>query len=58
MIACWSIWQARNNLVFSSSPVKIESIMSEIKALGFLWFSNRSKCKGIGWGDWSSSVNM
>ncbi|KAJ0853631.1 putative reverse transcriptase zinc-binding domain-containing protein [Helianthus annuus] len=58
IIACWSIWRARNKLVFSNCPVKIESILSEIKVLGFLWFSNRSKHKGIGWEDWCSFVNM
>ncbi|XP_022042267.1 uncharacterized protein LOC110944931 [Helianthus annuus] len=58
MIACWSMWRARNNAKFSNSPVRIESIISEIKALGFLWFSIRSKYKGLEWKDWSSFVNM
>ncbi|MFS7923415.1 putative reverse transcriptase zinc-binding domain-containing protein [Helianthus anomalus] len=51
IIICWSLWRARNNAVFSNSPVKIDSIMSEIKALCFLWFSNRSKFKGLEWKD-------
>ncbi|XP_021995223.1 uncharacterized protein LOC110892365 [Helianthus annuus] len=35
-IACWILWRARNNLLFSDKPVRIDSIVSEIKALGFL----------------------
>ncbi|XP_022024055.1 uncharacterized protein LOC110924345 [Helianthus annuus] len=48
MIACWSLWHARNSLKFSNIPVKIDSIINKVKALGFLWFANRSKHKGIG----------
>ncbi|XP_022031724.1 uncharacterized protein LOC110932776 [Helianthus annuus] len=51
MIVCWSIWRARNNLKFSNIPVKIENIVCEVKALDFLWFSNRSRFKGCTWGD-------
>ncbi|KAJ0507472.1 hypothetical protein HanIR_Chr11g0506601 [Helianthus annuus] len=58
MITCWSIWRARNNVKFSNASVRIESIISEIKALSFLWFSNRSRFKGLDWKDWSSFVNM
>ncbi|KAJ0581748.1 putative reverse transcriptase zinc-binding domain-containing protein [Helianthus annuus] len=58
MIACWSLWRARNNVKFSNDPVRIEGIISEIKALSFLWFSNRSKHKGVAWKDWCSFVNM
>ncbi|KAJ0588415.1 hypothetical protein HanRHA438_Chr04g0171501 [Helianthus annuus] len=57
-IACWSLWCARYNAKFSNIPIKIESIISEVKALGFLWFVNRSKYKEIEWGDWCSFVNM
>ncbi|XP_022040373.1 uncharacterized protein LOC110942918 [Helianthus annuus] len=58
MIACWNIWRARNNFVFANKPVKIDKIISEVKALGHFWFSNRSKYKDIEWGDWCSFVNM
>ncbi|KAJ0495253.1 putative reverse transcriptase zinc-binding domain-containing protein [Helianthus annuus] len=58
MVACWSIWRARNSLRFSNSPVKIEGILSEIKTLSFLWYSSRSKCKRVEWKDWISFVNM
>ncbi|XP_022020207.1 uncharacterized protein LOC110920297 [Helianthus annuus] len=58
IISCWCLWRARNNVGFSNSPIKIENILSEVKALGFLWFSLRSKHKGIEWKDWCSFVNM
>ncbi|KAF5816468.1 putative reverse transcriptase zinc-binding domain-containing protein [Helianthus annuus] len=58
MLVCWSIWRARNNLIFSSRPIRIDSIISEVKAMSFLWFSNRSKHRGIDWDDWYSFVNM
>ncbi|KAJ0535995.1 hypothetical protein HanIR_Chr09g0436691 [Helianthus annuus] len=58
MVACWSIWRARNLLRFSNIPVKIDGILSEIKALSFLWYSSRSKCKKVEWKDWISFVNM
>ncbi|KAF5817459.1 putative TIR domain, reverse transcriptase zinc-binding domain-containing protein [Helianthus annuus] len=58
IVACWSLWRARNNLVFSNSPVRIDRILSEIKVLSFLWFSNRSKFKGVSWEEWISFVNM
>ncbi|XP_021975233.1 uncharacterized protein LOC110870354 [Helianthus annuus] len=28
MIACWSIWRARNELIFSNKPAKVEDIFS------------------------------
>ncbi|KAJ0872685.1 putative reverse transcriptase zinc-binding domain-containing protein [Helianthus annuus] len=58
IITCWSLWRARNKLIFANSPVRIDRIISEIKALGFLWFSNRSKHKGISWEEWASFINM
>ncbi|MFS8004919.1 hypothetical protein Hanom_Chr13g01231361 [Helianthus anomalus] len=57
MIVCWSIWRARNKLKFSNTPVKIDSILSEVKAIGFLWYSNRSKCRDLECGEWCSFVN-
>ncbi|KAJ0490780.1 putative reverse transcriptase zinc-binding domain-containing protein [Helianthus annuus] len=50
IIACWCLWRARNNAVFSNSPVKIEGIIGEIKALGYFWYVNRSKYKEMSWG--------
>ncbi|KAJ0628444.1 putative reverse transcriptase zinc-binding domain-containing protein [Helianthus annuus] len=58
IIVCWSLWRARNKLVFSNIPVRIDRILSEVKALSFLWYSNRSKYKGVSWEEWVSFVNM
>ncbi|XP_035832066.1 uncharacterized protein LOC118481071 [Helianthus annuus] len=58
MITCWCIWRARNKARFSDSTFKIENIVSEVKALGFLWFSRRSKYKDLVWDDWCSFVNI
>ncbi|KAJ0680603.1 putative reverse transcriptase zinc-binding domain-containing protein [Helianthus annuus] len=58
LIACWSLWRARNNLMFSHIEIRIDRILSEVKALGFLWFSSRSRHKGIDWAAWSFFVNM
>ncbi|MFS7920854.1 putative NmrA-like domain, reverse transcriptase zinc-binding domain-containing protein [Helianthus anomalus] len=52
IISCWSLWRARNDLKFSGKPVSIDKIISEIKALSFLWFSNRSKYKDVSWDRW------
>ncbi|KAI3794370.1 hypothetical protein L1987_37000 [Smallanthus sonchifolius] len=37
MIGCWSLWRARNECVFSDRKIKVENIISQVKALGFLW---------------------
>ncbi|XP_021985842.1 uncharacterized protein LOC110882050 [Helianthus annuus] len=58
MIACWSLWRARNNAKFSNISVRIENVVSEIKAMGFLWFFNRFKNAGIEWREWCSFVDM
>ncbi|MFS7972310.1 putative reverse transcriptase zinc-binding domain-containing protein [Helianthus anomalus] len=58
MITCWSLWRARNKFKFSNSPVKIDSILGEVKALGHFWFSNRSRYKVVDWKEWVSFVNM
>ncbi|KAI3742186.1 hypothetical protein L1987_59866 [Smallanthus sonchifolius] len=58
MIVCWSIWRARNNVIFSNKAIKVGSIISEVKALSFLWFVNRSKYKELGWSEWCSFMNM
>ncbi|KAJ0805636.1 putative RNA-directed DNA polymerase [Helianthus annuus] len=58
MITCWVIWRTRNKVKFSLGSVCINSIISEIKALSYFWFSNRSKYKGLEWRDWNSFVNM
>ncbi|KAF5769304.1 putative reverse transcriptase zinc-binding domain-containing protein [Helianthus annuus] len=55
-IGCWCIWKARNEAIFNNSPGKLDRVISEIKNLGLLWYSSRSKNKSIGWNDWCKYV--
>ncbi|KAJ0877963.1 putative RNA-directed DNA polymerase [Helianthus annuus] len=57
-IAVWCLWKARNKARFENKEARIEDIVNEVKALGFLWFSNRSKCKKIEWDHWCKFVFM
>ncbi|XP_021995690.1 uncharacterized protein LOC110892858 [Helianthus annuus] len=54
IIACWSLWKVRNEARFRNVPVKIEKVISEVKALGFLWVKNRTKFKKLSWENWST----
>ncbi|XP_076888770.1 uncharacterized protein LOC143539312 [Bidens hawaiensis] len=49
IVACWSIWKARNERIFEKKNIKIDSIIGEIKSLGFLWYNSRSKKDKIDW---------
>ncbi|KAJ0856584.1 putative reverse transcriptase zinc-binding domain-containing protein [Helianthus annuus] len=57
-IGVWCVWKARNKARFENKEIRIDEIINEVKALGFLWFKNRSKCKDIEWGDWCKFVMM
>ncbi|MFS7972209.1 putative reverse transcriptase zinc-binding domain-containing protein [Helianthus anomalus] len=56
ILTCWSIWKARNNLVFSGKPFRITEVFSEIRSLGYVLYKNRSKDRGISWEDWCKYV--
>ncbi|PWA77373.1 RNA-directed DNA polymerase, eukaryota, Nucleotide-binding alpha-beta plait domain protein [Artemisia annua] len=56
VIGCWALWKARNELRFSNKPVNAGNILSEVKAVGFLWFSNRGRLKSISWENWCFSI--
>ncbi|KAJ0589761.1 putative RNA-directed DNA polymerase [Helianthus annuus] len=58
LIGCWCIWKARNALVFESIPTRIDKIINDIKVLGFLWYSSRSKQRFCSWENWCIDVNM
>ncbi|KAM0048221.1 putative reverse transcriptase zinc-binding domain-containing protein [Helianthus debilis subsp. tardiflorus] len=58
IISCWSIWKARNERRFNGKQSKVESTVSEVRSLGFLWFKNRSKYKSVLWLDWCKFVIM
>ncbi|MFS7952746.1 hypothetical protein Hanom_Chr07g00610561 [Helianthus anomalus] len=36
VVACWCLWKARNEMIFSNRPVKVEKIMGEVMAYSFL----------------------
>ncbi|KAF5792526.1 hypothetical protein HanRHA438_Chr09g0418991 [Helianthus annuus] len=36
LVACWVIWKARNDLIFSGSRPKIDKIFRELQAMSFL----------------------
>ncbi|MFS7958569.1 putative reverse transcriptase zinc-binding domain-containing protein [Helianthus anomalus] len=54
IVASWSIWKARNEMIFRQKEVKIEEIIVNIRSFSFLSFKNRSKCKSISWTEWCS----
>ncbi|XP_022013770.1 uncharacterized protein LOC110913232 [Helianthus annuus] len=54
MIVLWCIWKARNGRRFSDSHKSADKIVQDVKSLGFLWYSNRSKCKDVSWENWVS----
>ena len=52
IIGCWSIWKARNNSKFQKRKARMEDIIGEVKALGFLWAKSRAKLASLSWVDW------
>ncbi|KAJ0935303.1 putative reverse transcriptase zinc-binding domain-containing protein [Helianthus annuus] len=54
IVGCWCIWSARNDKRFNNNRKNILDIFQEIKVLGFHWYRNRSKNRGILWSDWCS----
>ncbi|MFS7972145.1 hypothetical protein Hanom_Chr09g00841301 [Helianthus anomalus] len=46
------MWRARNQCLFSNEPIKIQSILGEIKYYSFLWISNRSRNLSLEWTKW------
>lgn len=54
IISCWRIWRARNENIFKNERRSIVDIVTDIKALGFLWFSSRYKKGYVGWRAWNN----
>ncbi|KAI3704850.1 hypothetical protein L1987_75079 [Smallanthus sonchifolius] len=52
IVGVWCIWRARNNKRFTNTQKTAHDIFLDIKSLGFLWYRNRSKNKGICWANW------
>ncbi|KAJ0495650.1 putative reverse transcriptase zinc-binding domain-containing protein [Helianthus annuus] len=59
VLTCWRLWKARNDKIFRQVDVNVAQIVSDIKALGFLWFTNRSKVGSVSWRSWCNfNVDM
>ncbi|KAJ0948203.1 hypothetical protein HanRHA438_Chr01g0024521 [Helianthus annuus] len=52
ILTCWTIWKARNEMVFSNKRRNVAEIVADIKTLGFLWFRSRCKTVSIDWFMW------
>ncbi|KAM0042735.1 putative RNA-directed DNA polymerase [Helianthus debilis subsp. tardiflorus] len=58
MVGCWCIWRARNERRFSNIQRSVANIVMDVKSLGYLWYSNRSKKRDISWDSWISFSGM
>lgn len=54
MVACWRIWKARNEKVFNQTTRNVVEIVSDVKALSYLWFRNRGRNSVVDWKGWKS----
>ncbi|KAK1422577.1 hypothetical protein QVD17_17860 [Tagetes erecta] len=54
MVALWSIWKMRNEVIFNNCNPSIKRLIEDIKILSFFWFKNRSKSNSLEWRDWCS----
>ncbi|KAJ0601976.1 putative reverse transcriptase zinc-binding domain-containing protein [Helianthus annuus] len=44
LLGCWSLWKARNELIFNQKKTKAAAILQQVKALGiFRWIKARAK---------------
>ncbi|GKE97727.1 hypothetical protein Tco_0021078, partial [Tanacetum coccineum] len=48
----WSIWNYRNNLIFSPCPPKKAVIWDSIVSQSFLWLSSRNPSCNFSWIGW------
>ncbi|KAJ0755575.1 putative RNA-directed DNA polymerase [Helianthus annuus] len=46
-VTVWSIWTARNKLIFNGVYPTVTNILEEIKAMSYLWVKSRSKEAGL-----------
>ncbi|XP_076913746.1 uncharacterized protein LOC143572474 [Bidens hawaiensis] len=54
IIACWRMWRARNEKIFSSKEPNVVEMIADIKTLGFLWYKHRFKGGVVDWDRWCS----
>ena len=48
----WSIWKARNNMVFNNQRFLVSAAVIEIKANLYTWVKYRGKCQDLVWPTW------
>ncbi|KAJ0638467.1 putative RNA-directed DNA polymerase [Helianthus annuus] len=51
-VTFWSIWAARNKLIFDGSYPEVSKILEEVKVMSYLWVKNRSKDAAITLESW------
>ncbi|XP_022008070.1 uncharacterized protein LOC110907385 [Helianthus annuus] len=52
VIVCWKIWVTRNEIIFKQGSANVTKMLSDVKAISFLWFNSRSKKDRIEWKNW------
>ena len=52
VVTMWSLWNARNDMVFNGTRPNVEKIVARVKSLTYLWVKSRYKCYTIVWKDW------
>ena len=53
--AVWSIWKARNNLVFKGNSFSAPIVFGEFQASLYTWVKYRGNCKSLLWQMWCSN---
>ncbi|XP_022039937.1 uncharacterized protein LOC110942467 [Helianthus annuus] len=53
LVAFWSIWKIRNDVVFRQAVPNFTRTLDEIKSMAYLWIKNRSKVAALTWEDWN-----
>ncbi|PWA81382.1 reverse transcriptase domain, Reverse transcriptase zinc-binding domain protein [Artemisia annua] len=52
ILTCWCLWKARNDKIFNNREANVVHIVSDVKVLGFLWYSSRFKEGKVDWKRW------
>ncbi|XP_022020337.1 uncharacterized protein LOC110920432 [Helianthus annuus] len=53
LVAFWSIWKIRNDVVYRHAVPNFTRTLDEIKPMAYLWIKNQSKVAALTWEDWS-----
>ncbi|XP_022041740.1 uncharacterized protein LOC110944385 [Helianthus annuus] len=52
LVAVWSIWKLRNEIVFRNGVPNTTKTLDEIKSMAYLWIKNRAKMVSMSWEEW------